>query len=158
MKKLNFIIFSAMLILSAACGEDEENPVDEPKEPTKTDLLTGKDWTVVSLEVDPPVVVEDKEYSDVWEWVPECLKDNILNFSPDGTYVQDEGGAKCNDQTPQEKNGTWSFSEDETKVTTVLEDETRVFTILKIEDETLEVSFAGEELFPDKTITVGLVK
>lgn len=100
MKKLLILVLFGSLFVSA-CKKDE---------PTRTELLTGKNWRISAATVNPALDLgTGTPTSDFFALIPTCAKDNILNFSANGTVISDEGATKCDSNDPQTSSGTWVF-------------------------------------------------
>jgi outer membrane usher protein FimD/PapC len=106
MKKL--VLLCASLATLGACKKTSE-PVPAT---TRVDLLTAKSWrlstatvTANGLPVPTSLVL------------PACTSDDTFKFNLDKTVIQDAGATKCNSTDPQTQNGTWSFNNDQSKLT-----------------------------------------
>lgn len=109
MKKL-FLLPLAALALGSCKKNDDNSPA--PTAPSKTDLLTAKNWristaTVTLAGLPLPGAIEA------------CSLDDFLKFNADKTLVHDEGASKCDPSDPQKDNGTWSMPSD-SKLTVAL--------------------------------------
>lgn len=82
-----------------SCDKDD----DDAK--TRTDLISDRNWVFSSVRVGG---------TDVSSFVETCQKDNILDFSNDGTGTSDEGPTKCDPSDPQSSPFTWNFQNNET--------------------------------------------
>ena len=88
----------------------------QPTEPTKTELLTKKGWTlstatsIPAFENKSGVTNENLFVSFFWD----CEKDDILNFNQNGSSIMDLGKLICDDQTGKELSlGNWRFLKNE---------------------------------------------
>lgn len=100
MKKLSFLLLGALAL--GSCKKSNDN---SPASPSKTDLLTAKNWRItmatVTLAGSPlPGAIE------------KCSLDDFLKFSADKSLVHDEGATKCDPTDPQTDKGTWSMPSD----------------------------------------------
>ena len=103
MKKINYLFFNLLIILSVfsvSCSDKGDTP---PPEPTKTQLITQGSWTF------------DKAMTgsvDVSSSVPACYKDNVVSFTSatNGT-VTNTVVCTPTDNTPA--TFTWSWQNNE---------------------------------------------
>jgi hypothetical protein len=115
MKTFKFTL--ALLCIScimSSCKKDDD--------PTKTDLLTSKDWKTTALTIDPAVDMngDGTADTDMLSLYEDCQKDDLVRFGTDKTVTNDEGETKCDPDDPQTSSGgTWSFNSDETELTIV---------------------------------------
>jgi len=133
--------FSSALLLGAlltlgACSKDKSHS-DDPKPATKTELLTAKDWMIVSASVTPaysaiPVYAGGIPTTDWFNVLKPCEKDNVGRFEDSGVYIQDEGPIKCAPLTPQVNRGTWRFSTDETQLITDISGTHNIYTLVEL--------------------------
>ena len=133
------------LMFFAACKKN-----DPPAPPTNTDLI-ARNWKITAMTgTFPPLPAVD-----ILGQVPACEKDNILKVQSNGTYTEDEGPTKCSPTDPQiASTGTWSFSNNDTKLTIIGE----TFDIVSLTATTLTLKrdvAAGGGL-PAGTITLTL--
>jgi hypothetical protein len=77
--------------------------------PTPSENLTGGPWKIVGLSE----TSQSTPKKDVYQFWPECQKDDILIFNKNGNYTMEEGRTKCNADDPiiiPGQGGTWSFT------------------------------------------------
>lgn len=86
--------------------------------------------------------------SDMWSFLPDCSKDGFMNFHDDGTMVYDEGATKCDPGDPQTETGTWTFTDNETRLSTTSGGVTEIVDIVELTDSKLVISF-------DQTVDYG---
>lgn len=86
---------------------------------SRTELLTTGSWHVVAYTVDPAVDWDGDgtKETNVYAVEEPCIKDDRTTFFPNGTGELDEGPTKCNDNDPQTIPITWSFNQNESKIT-----------------------------------------
>lgn len=125
------LIFGVFLLLLTSCQKENDDPNN-----TKKDLLTSAAWKLVSFKVTVGTVTEE-----VFDTFEPCSTDDLITFRADNTVLLDEGLTKCEPDDPQNTTGTWSFSENETKLTINGE----IATILAL---------TGTELKLSSTVTV----
>lgn len=90
-----------------ACKKDSD-PVATP---SRTDLLTAKSWrlTTVTASLNGLPLPASS--------LPACYLDDSFKFNADKTVIQDAGATKCSSTDPQTQSGTWSFNNDQSKLT-----------------------------------------
>ena len=89
----------------------------EDATPSKTELLTNKNWVVTAFTVSPGVSVGGTTITDVYAQTPACSRDDISRFETPNVFKDDEGASKCNATDPQTITGTWVFNSDQTVLT-----------------------------------------
>jgi len=109
------ILSLALLVAIAfvACKKDDPAPTPAP---TKTELLTEKNWKVTALTVNPGFVLDGVSYTDIYAQMDACSQDDLSQFKASGQILYDEGPSKCSDISPQVQTGTWLFSAGETEI------------------------------------------
>lgn len=122
--------FALLFLFSiSACSKDET-----PSNPTNKDLIS-RNWKVTALTgtfAPLPAI-------DLYAQMDACEKDDILKISSNGTYTLDEGATKCVSTDPQIiESGSWSFSNNETKL--ILGTET--FDIVSLTTTTMVITQA----------------
>lgn len=131
MKKL--LLAAIVLFSLASCKKDN---------PTKTELLTNKDWKLTAATVDPGLNVGGTVITDYYAQMSACEKDNLLRFSAPNLVVVDEGATMCNTGDPQTQSGTWSFNSTETILTIAFGSTVANCTVVKLEENTLAYSIS----------------
>jgi hypothetical protein len=111
MKKTNFLLIITITLLAFSCKKDEKV--------MKKDLLSGKDWILISETISPALDVNGTLITDLYSQLDACDKDDIGKFNSNGTYTLEEGLTKCDVNDPQVyETGTWTFNSDETIIVT----------------------------------------
>ncbi|HBX53343.1 MAG: hypothetical protein A2275_10435 [Bacteroidetes bacterium RIFOXYA12_FULL_35_11] len=107
-----FIAIIILLIGLAACKK-------ENKVPTKLEIITGNSWKMSAMNCNPAITVSSMPFgvSDIYPFLPECIKDNYTDFYTNSTFISYEGALKCDSASADSYSGTWSFSSDETSIT-----------------------------------------
>ncbi len=137
--KKNILHMALMLLVSAAILTASSCKKDDDEQKSKTDLITSGSWKVTNMIVDPPIVMEGMEFSDLFAFMPDCAKDDFMTFHSDGTVVNDEGASKCDAGDPQTSTGTWSFNDAETQII-MQEDQGNVaYDLINLTDTNLEI-------------------
>jgi hypothetical protein len=109
-----FTILGFSVLLFSACNKD-----DEPKQPSKTELLTSQSWKYDSGGVDQDRNgTIDFTFASTGLLQP-CILDNTGTFNANGTGVADEGATKCSLTAPQTNSFTWNFLNNETELNVV---------------------------------------
>lgn len=100
-----YLLIAAMAALTVSCKKDGETTPT----PSKTDLLTAKNWRVTDLKLGGQSIYNSG-------LIDPCDKDNLYKFNTNKTATFDEGAAKCNPSDPQTQTGSWDFTTNETKL------------------------------------------
>ncbi len=117
----NFLSFLVLGILAlsffgiSSCSKDDE------KTESKTEILTTGSWKISTI------TVNGIDFSNVEPFV--CRKDDVLSFSANGTYIQNNGTNKCDPDEEPTYTGTWEITANETKL--VMDDELE-FTMVEV--------------------------
>ncbi len=107
MRKINLLLIVSLFIATLSCKKDEE--------PTKKELLCGKNWILTAETVSPAINFNGILITDLYSQLDDCTKDDISIFNTNGTYTFEEGATKCDVNDPQVwDSGTWVFNSDET--------------------------------------------
>lgn len=110
MKKLS-LLFLAALALGSCKKNDSNSPT-----PSKTDLLTAKNWRITADKT-VNTVGSVSSTDDNYATSPACERDNFIKFNTDKKAVYDEGATKCDTSDPQTASAAWDFNSDATKLT-----------------------------------------
>lgn len=79
--------------------------------PTKTALLTSKDWVMTSKQYKK---ISDAMWTDAYSQLSPCDKDDRLALTASGSYEVNEGPSKCAASDPFIiETGTWKFAQNE---------------------------------------------
>lgn len=107
----NFVLLIGATAAFTACHKDKDNVPT----PSRTELLTAKNWRVTAITatatVNGSVIVQDGYLT----YLP-CERDDFIKFNPDKTALQDAGATKCNPQESQTDTTSWAFNADETEL------------------------------------------
>jgi hypothetical protein len=87
---------------------------EDIKQPSKTDLVTAGPWQMFDMAMDD-LTDADPMWS-FWPLLNPCGKDDITNFSANGTGTFSAGPTKCDPDEPNASNFSWSFTDNETKL------------------------------------------
>ena len=109
MKQLSLLFLGALAL--GSCKKNDNSPAS----PSKTDLLTAKNWRV-SADTRTTIVNGQPVVTDAYATYPACDRDDFYKFNSDNLVVRDEGLFKCNASTAQTLVGPWSFNSDETQL------------------------------------------
>ncbi|MGV3598032.1 MAG: hypothetical protein ACO1PI_09195 [Bacteroidota bacterium] len=137
--KLMLVAVAALALTATSCKKDVEESVKPTPTPTptatKTQLLTAKSWKRTSMV---------SRNIELFTFMPDCEKDNVMSFKSNLTYISDEGASKCTPTAPQTENGSWKFINAEAAM---LIDNTDTMIIKKLTADTLraETSFDDDE-------------
>lgn len=123
------ITLITMVIVIAACSKNN----DKPK--SKTELLTIGTWKLMAAtfhgDSDGNGSIEDV---DLFSIFPDCAKDDVTTYYPDGDALNEEGPTRCDPTIPETYEFNWEFKENETKLNTGGKD----FIILELTSTTLK--------------------
>jgi len=142
MKKILFLV-SVLAIAVSGCKKDDD--------PSNTDKLTGKAWKVKSITVDPAISFGGSSITDLYALLDDCEKDNTSTFNVDKTYLDDEGGSKCDTADAQTTSGTWAFNTNETVLTL---DNTDSYNVVQNDGNVLKLSSTEVDAGISYTYTV----
>jgi hypothetical protein len=107
MRKLNFLLIVSLCLATFSCKKDDA--------PSKKDLISGKNWMLISETVSPAINFNGILITDLYAQLDDCTKDDISKFNANGTYTFEEGATKCDVNDPQVfDSGTWVFNSDQT--------------------------------------------
>lgn len=120
--------------------EDTSTPTPAPAPaPTNTEKLTGKNFKITAMTVNPGINVMGTTITDLYAQMDACTKDNIFNFKTNNTYTEDEGPTKCDPADPQTLSGAWVWNTDETVLTMTPQGDTPMsLTVLTNDGTTLK--------------------
>jgi hypothetical protein len=131
-----YIIFVALSLTMLGCKKDDESP-------SKTDLLTDKNWIIIAATVSPGVNIGGTIVTDYYGQYQPCDKDDFVRFEKPNVFKSDEGATKCVAAAPQTTTGTWVFNGDQTIITLTEQGGAPVsVNILELNDNTLKISFS----------------
>ncbi len=147
---LIYLLVASMGIASTSCKKDTVSAT-----PTKTELLTNKNWIATAVTVSPALPIGGTLITDYYSQLPSCSKDDFIRFETPSTYKEDEGAVKCNNADPQTVIGTWTFNGDQSVVTTsTATGGTQSYNIVEITDSSLKYSVAVVSNGVTYTLTV----
>jgi hypothetical protein len=110
MKKYLCTIMAVSALLFSSCTDTSS---DLPA-PTKTELLTNKNWRIISQTATTNTTTTT---TDTFGPQKDCNKDDIFIYGTDGKFTWDEGATKCDPADDQVFiTGTWVFADNETKI------------------------------------------
>jgi len=154
-----FLIFSSMIIVTS-CKKDKKDPDPEPTPApapvpeTNTQKLTGKNFKLTALTVNPAFF----GITDIYAQMSDCDKDDIYRFEVGGVYKEDEGGTKCNSNDPQTVTGTWTWNTNETVLTTITGTDNIANTIVINDGTTLKTTVTENDGTTNYVFTSTYVK
>ncbi len=119
MKKILFLLCLGSSVVFTSCKKDDD--------PTKKEMLVGKNWVMTALTIDPALPVIG---SNIYNQISACTKDDITKFASDGKATFDEGATKCNVSDPQTTTGSWVLNTTET-ILSITEDGSTTSITLK---------------------------
>ncbi len=138
----------ALLLSFASCGKDGST-----KTISKASLI-ARNWIQTDLLAAQAGTPEVSVFNSFFE---ACDKDNIWQFSANGTYTVVEGSTKCVSTDPNVvSSGTWQLTENETKI--IIDDSAEPAETLTIRELT-STSFriSGTQVSNGTTFTATIV-
>jgi Lipocalin-like domain len=122
MKKFTILL---LIIALAGCSKDDGGT----KVQTKKEMF-AKTWKQVDLLAAIGAGVQTSVFTT---FLTACQQDNLWNFKPDGTYTVTEGPTRCNASVDVVTTGTWTMTDNDTKVTFVdATNGTQTYTIVEL--------------------------
>lgn len=162
MKTKNSIIALCLLVAGMAfsgCSDkkDDPAPTTPAPEPTKTELLTGKNWKLTAMTSDPAINwgTGGAMVTDLYAQMSACDKDDISVFNVNNTYTDDEGATKCDPADPQTTSGTWVFNTTQTIITL---DGTDSYNIEALSSSSLKINQVYNDGTTNYTFTMTFTK
>lgn len=94
-----------IILITSSCSKDEQSLLEQ-----RIDMLTARTWIVTVAMADSDG--DGTPETDVFAFYDECDKDDEMDFSEEGTFVNSEGLSKCdpNDDDIVER-GQWEFQQ-----------------------------------------------
>ena len=101
-------MFLLFLVLAIACKKEKvPAPAPAPSPKSVQELLTQKEWLLVSIGID----INNNGVIDInEETILDCQKDNTIKFNMDGTGFSSDKGLRCD--VLSETVFTWAFATD----------------------------------------------
>jgi hypothetical protein len=156
MKNFSTSIIAAALGLAVlGCSKDK---TDTPA-PSKTDLLTDKNWIISAQTVSPGISSGGTIITDIYGQFQACDKDDFIRFEKPNVFKDDEGATKCLTANPQTTTGTWVFNADQTIITITGQGGNPVSAnITELTDTSLKFTFTQTNAGINYTYTLGYRK
>ena len=124
MRNYLLMLMAASAFIFTSCNNDE----DEPK-PTRTELLTNKNWKISAQSE----TSNGSAPTDTYANISSCNKDDLFIFGTDGKFTWDEGATKCDPSDPQTvETGTWAFTNEESKIVLTFVGDTDEFEVQEL--------------------------
>jgi hypothetical protein len=142
MKNLRFISFAMLLMLMGGLVTVSSCKKDDDDSPSKTQTISGKKFFVTAMKIDPGVTTPTGIFTDLFPFMPDCVKDNYLTFNENGTLVSDEGATKCEPGDAQTETGTWEFMNNETQLKMTTDGESDIYNIDQLTSSVLKLSYS----------------
>ncbi|HWB24657.1 MAG TPA: lipocalin family protein [Chitinophagaceae bacterium] len=128
-KTLACVVLAGITIVACQKSNNSQNDVT---------ILTSGKWQIS----DASVTIPGSGVSlDVYDSIPDCVKDNFYIFASEGTATIDEGATKCDSSDPQTTTGNWKLLENNTKLQTIdpLTGASADLTLLEINSNDMKV-------------------
>ncbi len=126
------LIALCIALTFTSCKEDDE---EESPAPTKSEMLTSRNWKVSTLNVEPALDVDGDgtQENNLIPYVGACTLDDFWKFVSNGNYTNEEGPSKCDPNDSQIiESGTWLWSSDQTRLVMNANSETFEAKVLSI--------------------------
>lgn len=140
-KHMLMLLVVATMIIS--CSKDDDNNGGGSTVSGNTSKLCNKNWRLTSF------LIDNVEYIG---FLDSCELDDFTRFNTNNTYVNDEGGLKCDPLAPQTQNGVWSWKANETQLSI---DTSENYNVLVNSGTVLKLS-STDTSSGNVTITLGL--
>lgn len=148
-KHRSYFAVVSLSLLTLGCSKTKETPA-----PSKTDLLTDKNWVTTAYTVSPGVVVAGATITDIYAQSQPCDRDDFIRFEKPNVFKSDEGTTKCVQADPQTTTGAWVFNADQTIITITGQGSTpQSITIAELTDTSLKLTFTQSAGTPAITYT-----
>lgn len=147
-----FVVAVMSVLFFTQCKKDK----DQPGNGVNSSFLVGKKWQVKAITVTPGIDAGGATpVTDLYSWMPACVKDNFTAFHADGTAVEDEGADKCANAV-QTRTYNWKLKDDGTLEGTALEDFDGTYKAVKKSDSKVTVTATGKLSGDDvvRTLTI----
>jgi hypothetical protein len=128
-----------MVVIIYSCHKDYPKPI------TKTDLIS-RSWKLSAA---------TSNSIDVLSLLDNCEKDNVLSFTKDGKFTEDEGQTKCDPGDPQTESGKWSFKDSEKTITVSYPGEPDE-TFTKVDVTATKLEFVSVQTLDGNTVNIDL--
>ncbi|MEM9052168.1 MAG: hypothetical protein AAGC47_08975 [Bacteroidota bacterium] len=132
-KFLPMLLFLGVLSFTSCNDDDDE---EDPPAPTRSELLTAKNWSISELTVNPALAIgqNGNPETNLIPFTPACVLDDFENYNSGGTFTWEEGASKCDPNDPDIfASGNWLWNSDETKLIVQENDGSSIeFTIVSI--------------------------
>jgi len=101
----------------ASCNDDDDE--EDPTPPTKTELLTARNWMVEGWNIEPAIDIDNDgtQENNLIPYIQACTLDDFFDFNTDGSYTVEEGASKCDPNDPSiVDSGDWLWNSDNTRL------------------------------------------
>ena len=122
-------------LLTLGCSKKKDDAA-----PSKTDLLTGKNWIISAETVSPGISSGGTIITDLYGQFQSCQKDDFVRFETPNVLKDDEGAVKCVSTDPQTTTGTWVFNADQSIITITEGATIQSLNIIELTDSSLKVT------------------
>lgn len=106
MKKLLYPLCALFLLLS--CSKNSQQ--------SKAALLAAGNWKIIADSISPGISFSGPIETDMYPHYSPCERDDYFSFKSNGAYELNNGAQKCNPADLQKVEGTWFFSDGDTKL------------------------------------------
>ena len=134
----------ALGLMFTGCKKDSPNATPAP---TKTELLTNKNWVVTAATISPGLQNPNggAPITDLYAQFSACDKDDFIRFEAASVFKEDEGANKCSSSSNQTRTGIWAFGSNDTVITIGGSvDNSGSYNVAELSDNTLKLT----QLYP----------
>lgn len=114
-KFLPMVLFLGALSFTSCNDDDDEDPTP----PTKTELLTAKNWMMTGFDVAPALLIQQTgtPETNLIPFEAACNLDDFWDLNTNGSYTREEGASKCDPNDPTVfESGDWLWNSDNTRL------------------------------------------
>jgi len=135
----SYFLVAALGVATLGCSKKKE----ETPAPSKTDLLTDKNWITTAFTVSPGIVFPGgATVTDIYAQRAPCDRDDFIRFEKPNVFKNDEGATKCTQTDPQTTTGTWVFNGDQSIITVTQQGSTpQSLNINELTDTSLKFNY-----------------
>ena len=145
MKKPSALLVIGFLAFTGSCNKKDPEPA------TRTQLLVGKKWQLMSDVLSYPGYPD----TDLYAQMRPCSHDDYRQFNTPNTYVYDEGATKCSTLASQTTLGVWAFSDNDSKLVLTDPNYSDTYTIIELSESRLKMTMpVPQSIGGDATATL----
>lgn len=154
-KLVKMMMVLAIVAGFMGCKDDssDDTPTTTNTSKSNSELLIGT-WLQTAGTVDPGIDFgTGTPITDVYAFMDDCDKDDLIIFKTGGVVTTDEGATKCDPDDEQSYDDTYTISSDENTVSINYDGEIEQITIVSINDTEMVAKTVFEEDGTTYTLT-----